>query len=561
MPRTEASFTIGGHELKLTNLGKVLYPETGFTKGEVIDYYAKIAPVLLPHLKDRPLTLKRYPNGVEGEFFYEKRAPKYRPSWVKTARVPSERDPSGAIDYYLANDLASLTWAANLADLELHPFLAKKQDVERPLQILFDLDPGAPADVTDCAQVAIWIRDLLATLKLKCWVKSSGSKGLQLHIPLNTATSYEATKPFAKALAQAMAAAHPDRVVSDQKKTLRAGKVLIDWSQNDASKTTICVYSLRAKSHPFVATPLRWSEVEACLKKDDPKLVFFGPNEVLARVKKDGDLFEDVLTLRQKLPKQVIEALGSAAAETADGAAKKVKSSRAKTKAGARPKKANATGDDSSGGSLARYHAKRDFTRTREPAGAVEKSPTSPAALFVVQKHDASRLHYDFRLAMGGVLKSWAVPKGIPLKHGEKHLAVEVEDHPMDYARFEGVIPEGNYGGGTVMVWDIGDYQMLGGKPLEAWKQGLLHMRFTGKKMKGEWSLIRTRQQGGKNQWLLLKSGQEDAKISAKAHDASALSGRSLARIARDRDKEGRSDRAKKSGSAPDDAGKKKRRH
>ena len=556
MSRTEAMFEIGGHDLKLSNLDKVLYPETGFTKGQVIDYYAKIAPVLLPHLKDRPLTLKRYPNGVDQEFFYEKRAPKYRPSWVQTARVPSERDPSGAIDYYLANDLASLTWAANLADLELHPFLAKKNNVECPLQIMFDLDPGAPADVTDCAQVAIWIRDLLATLKLKCWVKSSGSKGLQLHIPLNTPTSYEATKPFAKALARAMEEAHPDRVVSDQKKTLREGKVLIDWSQNDASKTTVCVYSLRAKSRPYVATPLRWSEVEACLKKDDPSLVFFGPEEVLARVKKDGDLFKDVLTLKQKLPKQVIEALGPAAEKTSKEekkpAGKKARTARTTRSATeAEDEGAKANGDS---GSLERYHAKRDFKQTREPAGAVEKAPTSDAALFVIQKHDASRLHYDFRLAMGGVLKSWAVPKGIPLKHGEKHLAVEVEDHPMDYARFEGIIPEGNYGGGTVMVWDIGEYQMLGGKPLEAWKQGLLHMRFAGKKMKGEWSLIRTRQQGGKNQWLLLKSGKEDAKISKKADDESALSERSLAQIARDKDKQWQSNRTKQSEPIPEDA-------
>jgi bifunctional non-homologous end joining protein LigD len=557
MPRTEATFKIGGHELKLTNLAKVLYPETGFTKGQVIDYYAKIAPVLLPHLKDRPLTLKRYPNGVDGEFFYEKRAPKYRPSWVKTARVPSERDPSGAIDYYLANDLASLTWAANLADLELHPFLARKQNVEQPLQIMFDLDPGAPADVTDCAQVALWIRDLLATLKLKCWIKSSGSKGLQLHIPLNTPTSYDATKPFAKALARAMEQAHPDRVVSDQKKELRHGKVLIDWSQNDSSKTTICVYSLRAKSQPHVAAPLRWSEVEACLKKDDPMHVFFSPDEVLTRVKKDGDLFKDVLTLKQKLPKHVIEALGEASQESVRKAEPKKKFAARSVDKKSKGAPAESNGDEDVGetsGSLAHYHAKRNFKQTREPAGAVEKSPTSSAALFVIQKHDASRLHYDFRLAMGGVLKSWAVPKGIPLKHGEKHLAVEVEDHPMDYARFEGIIPEGNYGGGTVMVWDIGEYQMLGGEPLEAWRQGLLHMRFAGKKMKGEWSLIRTRQQGGKNQWLLLKSGKEDSKISAKADDESALSGRSLAKIARDKDKAWQSNRTKQSEPIPENA-------
>ena len=545
-------FKIGGHDLKLSNLDKVLYPETGFTKGQVIDYYAKIAPVLLPHLKDRPLTLKRYPNGVEGEFFYEKRAPKYRPSWLKTAHVPSENDPTGFIDYCLANDLASLVWAANLADLELHPFLAKKQNVEQPTQVMFDLDPGAPADVTDCAEVALWIRDLLADLGLKCWIKSSGSKGLQLHIPLNTPTSYEVTKPFAKALAQAMQAAHPDRIVYDQKKTLREGKVLIDWSQNDSSKTTVCVYSLRAKSKPYVAAPLRWEEVEACFKKDDPKHVFFGPDEVLKRVEKDGDLFAEVLTLKQKLPKHVLEALASAAQKTVEKPGAPTKETK-KNRSLAKPEK-KAPAAKKAAGSLERYHAKRDFKQTREPAGQVEKAPTSKAALFVIQKHDASRLHYDFRLAMGGVLKSWAVPKGIPTHHGEKHLAVEVEDHPMDYARFEGIIPQGNYGGGTVMVWDIGEYQMLGGTPLEAWKQGLLHMRFAGKKMKGEWSLIRTRMVGDKNQWLLLKSGKDDAKISAKMDDESAVSGRSLAQIARDKDKEWQSNRTTQSQPIPEDA-------
>ena len=554
MPRTEATFKIDGHELRLSNLDKVLYPDTGFTKGQVIDYLAKIAPVLLPHLRDRPLTMKRYPNGVNAEFFYEKRAPKYRPSWIKTALVKGGRDPAG-IDYLIVNDLASLTWIANLADLELHPFLAKRQNVEQPTQVMFDLDPGAPADVTDCAQVAVWIRDLLETLGLKCWVKSSGSKGLQLHIPLNTPTSYEITKPFARALAEAMQAAHPDRVVYDMKKAIRGGKVLIDWSQNDSSKTTICVYSLRAKSQPFVAAPLRWSEVEACLKKDDPSHVFFGPDQVLARVKKDGDLFEPVLTLKQKLPKHVIEALQSAAEKTAEDDAPATRASGRKpsTKSSRSTKEKPAEAQEKTGnrngatGSLERYKAKRDFKITAEPAGAVEKSPTSKGALFVIQKHDASRLHYDFRLAMGGVLKSWAVPKGIPTAHGEKHLAVEVEDHPMDYARFEGIIPQGQYGGGTVMVWDIGEYQMLGGQPMEAWKQGMMHMRFAGKKMKGEWTLIRTRMQGGKNQWLLLKSGPTNVTITARQDDASALSGRSMKQIAQAKDKEWQSNRTKQS--------------
>jgi bifunctional non-homologous end joining protein LigD len=543
MPRTEATFQIGGHELRLSNLDKVLYPETGFTKGQVIDYLAKIAPVLLPHLQDRPLTMKRYPNGVNEEFFYEKRAPKYRPSWIKTALVKGGRDPAG-IDYLIVNDLASLTWIANLADLELHPFLAKKQNVRCPTQIMFDLDPGAPADVTDCAQVAIWIRELLAGLKLKCWVKCSGSKGLQLHIPLNTPTSYDVTKPFAKALAMAMTAAHADRVVYDMKKAIRGGKVLIDWSQNDESKTTICVYSLRAKSKPFVAAPLEWSEVEACLKKDDPSLVFFTPDEVLARVKKKGDLFKEVLTLKQKLPQGAVEALGVLAEEPVRHEEEPVEKSTKKSVAPKEERKDIKRGESIS---LARYNAKRNFHVTAEPAGEVEKSPTSRGALFVIQKHDASRLHYDFRLAMAGVLKSWAVPKGIPTAHGEKHLAVEVEDHPMSYARFEGIIPEGQYGGGTVMVWDIGEYQMLGGQPLQAWKEGRMHMRFSGKKMKGEWTLIRTRMQGGKNQWLLLKSGPKNVTITAKQDDQSALSGRTMAQIAKAKDKLWQSNRTRQS--------------
>jgi bifunctional non-homologous end joining protein LigD len=400
----ESTFKVDGRELRLTHLEKVLYPQTGFTKGQVIDYYARVAPVLLPHLKDRPLTLKRYPNGVEKEFFYEKRAPKYRPRWFKTACVPSERDPTGKIDYCLVNDLSSLIWVANLADLELHPFLARKQNVECPTQIVFDLDPGAPADVTDCAEVALWIREVFEKMGLTCFVKSSGSKGLQIHLPLNTPTRYEITKPFARAFAVAMQEAHSDRIVYDMKKALRPGKVLIDWSQNDSSKTTILAYSLRAKARPFVAAPLTWEEVAHCAKKDDPQHVFFEAEKVFQRIDKMGDLFGEVLTLKQKLPK-----------DAAGTISETVKDSPSKTKRK----------------SLEKYQAKRDFQQTREPSGD-QKAPTSDPSLFVIQKHDASRLHYDFRLAMDGVLKSWAVPKGIPTKKGERHLAVEVEDHPLD---------------------------------------------------------------------------------------------------------------------------------
>jgi bifunctional non-homologous end joining protein LigD len=539
MKKQETTVTIEGHELRLTSLEKVLYPVTGFTKGQVIDYYARIAPVLLPHLRDRPLTLKRYPNGVDGEFFYEKRAPKYRPKWFKTAAVASERDPTGKIDYCLVNDLASLTWVANLADLELHPFLAKRQDVECPTQIMFDLDPGAPADVTDCAEVAFWIREAMEKLGLRCFVKSSGSKGLQIHVPLNTPTTYATTKPFARAFAVAMTEAHPDRVVYDMKKALRPGKVLIDWSQNDSSKTTICVYSLRARPHPFVATPLTWDEVKACRDRDDPKIVLFESEQVLKRVEKKGDLFADVLTLKQMLPKKAMEVVATLSRENFPAKLPAAKSHGRKT----------------TGKGLAAYEAKRDFQKTSEPRGT-KKAPSSRDALFAIQKHDASRLHYDFRLAMDGVLKSWAVPKGIPTQKGEKHLAVEVEDHPMDYAKFEGIIPEGNYGGGTVMVWDIGTWHLLGGTPVEAHKSGLLHFELKGKKLQGEWSLIRmNRGRSSKNEWLLLKSGESVTAVSAKADDSSALTHRSMARIAREKDATWRSSREKKPGPPPEDPG------
>jgi bifunctional non-homologous end joining protein LigD len=293
---------VEGRELSLSHLDKVFYPEGGFTKGQVIDYYARIAPVLLPHLKDRPVTLKRYPDGVEGKFFYEKRAPKYRPKWLKTTAVASRRDPTGEINYCLINDLPSLIWAANMGNLELHTFLAKRQNIEQPTQIIFDLDPGPPADVRDCAEISLRIKEFLEKIKLVCLVKSSGSKGLQIHIPLNTPASFEMTKSFARVLAISMHRAYPDRVVHDMKKNLREGKVLIDWSQNDSAKTTVNVYSLRARQHPFVASPLHWDEVRRYAENGDSKSFFLESEEVLSRVRKEGDLFVNLLRLKQKLP-------------------------------------------------------------------------------------------------------------------------------------------------------------------------------------------------------------------------------------------------------------------
>jgi bifunctional non-homologous end joining protein LigD len=299
--RSEQTVEIEGRRLTLSNLDKVLYPAAGFTKGQVIDYYVRIAPVLLPHLKGRPLTLKRYPNGVGGMFFYEKNCPEHRPDWVQTAPIWSPGN-NKTMHYCLAQDLPTLVWAANLADLELHTSLSMGKDMTRPTSIVFDLDPGPPADIVLCCQVGLWVREIFQSFGLECFAKTSGSKGLQIYVPLNTTVTYDQTKPFAHEMARLLERRHPDLVVSDMKKAIRAGKVFVDWSQNDDFKTTVNVYSLRAKDRPTVSTPVTWKEVEECLKKKDPKLLVFTSEQVLSRVSKQGDLFAPILKMKQKLP-------------------------------------------------------------------------------------------------------------------------------------------------------------------------------------------------------------------------------------------------------------------
>ena len=307
---------IEGRQLKLSNLDKVLYPATGFTKGQVIDYYAHIAPVLVPHLAGRPLTLKRYPNGVDTQYFFEKNATAHRPEWVKTAPIWSEGN-SRTVNYILADDLSTVVWMANLAAIELHPSLSLAKKIECPTMMVFDLDPGPPANIVQCAQVGMWLREIFDHFGLQSFPKTSGSKGLQIYVPLNTPTSYEVTKTFAHALARLLEDQHRDLVVSDMKKELRKGKVLVDWSQNDQHKTTIAVYSLRAREHPTVSTPVKWEEVEHMLKKKDASLLVFEAGEVLKRVEKMGDLFEPALTLKQKLPRSAEDVGAGAAARRA----------------------------------------------------------------------------------------------------------------------------------------------------------------------------------------------------------------------------------------------------
>jgi bifunctional non-homologous end joining protein LigD len=291
LPPRRVEVQVEGRRLSLSNLDKVLYPAVGFSKGQVIDYYTRIAPVLLPHLRDRPLTMKRYPDGVEGEFFYEKRIPSHAPEWIRRERV-------GKIEYIVCDDLPTLVWLANMADLELHPSLSLVDDIDRPAVMAFDLDPGPPAGIPECCEVAFLLRDALRQIGLESFPKTSGSKGIQVYVPLNVDdVDYDhGSKALSHALARHLEAQHPKLIVSQQRKELRKGKVLIDWSQNDENKTTVCVYSLRARERPTVSTPVRWEEL------DDPDALVFEAADVLERVEEHGDLFAPVAELRQELP-------------------------------------------------------------------------------------------------------------------------------------------------------------------------------------------------------------------------------------------------------------------
>jgi bifunctional non-homologous end joining protein LigD len=309
--KDQSVIEIEGKQLKLSNLNKVLYPAAGFTKAQVIDYYVRIAPVLIPHLRGRPLTMKRYPEGVDGQFFYEKSCPRHRPDWVTTAPIWSE-GRNDYIHFCVIEDVATLVWAANLADLELHTSLSLAKKIEQPTMMVFDLDPGEPANIVQCCQVGLWLREIFEKFGLNCYVKTSGSKGVQMYVPLNTPVSYDETKPFAHAIARLLESEHPELVVSDMKKALRVGKVLVDWSQNDEHKTTVNVYSLRAKQRPAVSTPVSWEEVKRCLSKKDPNLLVFESQQVLQRAEKMGDIFAPVLAEKQKLPE-----LGKLRVETA----------------------------------------------------------------------------------------------------------------------------------------------------------------------------------------------------------------------------------------------------
>lgn len=505
MAAPRKSLTVAGKRVPVSNLEKLLYPGEKFTKKKVIEYYIQIAKYLLPHLKDRPVTLKRFPDGVFGESFYEKDAPAFTPPWIKTVSVPRRETPGGDIHYILINDLPTLVWAANLATLELHPFLHRASRLERPTAMVFDCDPGEGANILQCARVALMLRDVLQQLGLDSYVKVSGSKGLQVYVPLNSPITYEETQPLAKGLAELMAQQEPKLIVSQMAKRLRTKKVFIDWSQNAAYKMTVGVYSLRAKTHrPYVSVPVEWSELEEALDNKDPDALFFTPAQTIERVAARGDLFKPVLKQVQKLPSELRRHF-----------------EQQRSRKPARPE------------TLQAYAAKRDFRKTAEPKpGEVRRSGQGSRRRFVIQKHAASHLHYDFRLEMHDVLKSWSIPKGPPFKKDERRLAMPTEDHPIEYLDFEGIIPQGQYGGGTVMVWDLGTYELIEGN----YYKGMMRFYLNGTKLKGEWTIKRfadsKNESDNRDKWHLIKSDRNTRPVSKQRDDESVLTQRTMLEIA-----------------------------
>ncbi|WP_173922729.1 ATP-dependent DNA ligase [Agromyces sp. Marseille-P2726] len=454
MAETRQMVEVDGRRLRLTNLEKVMYPETGMTKGEVISYYAEVAPVMVPLVAGRPVTRKRWVHGVgtpddPQSSFFEKNL-EHAPDWIRTGVI---RHSDGPKTYPIAGDRATLVWLGQQAALELHVpqwrFDAKGEP-GHPDRIVFDLDPGEGMGLAECAEAARLVRDLLAGMGLEAMPVTSGSKGIHLYAALDGRQTSDQVSAVAKELAQALEADHPELIVSSMRKTLRSGRVFIDWSQNNGKKTTIAPYSLRGRFRPTVAAPRTWEEL------DDPDLRHLEAHEVLERVASRPD------------PLAVITAASSAQA-----------------------------------GPLAEYLSMRKPGVTPEPMPESSwGSPGDGDPRFVIQEHHARRLHYDLRLERDGVLKSWAVPKGVPDDPGVNHLAVQTEDHPMEYLVFEGTIPKGEYGAGSMTIWDTGTYET------EKWRDEEVIVDLAGQPggpLAGRvrLALIRTEGSGEKSNWLL----------------------------------------------------------
>lgn len=465
--------TIDGHRLTLTNLGKVLYPETGTTKAEVLAYFAAVAEPFVAHAAHRPATRKRWVHGTDGPVFFQKNLEDSAPAWVHRRQIEHSDHTN---TYPLVDDLATLTWLGQIGALEIHVpqwRFGRTGAEHHPDRMVLDLDPGPGVGLAECAQVARWSRDILTGMGLDVFPVTSGSKGIHLYATLDGTQSSEAISAVAHELARALEADHRDLVVSDMKKSLRTGKVLVDWSQNNRNKTTITPYSLRGRPRPTVAAPRTWSEL------DDPGLAHLEAGQVAERLVRDGDLLAGLL------------AGGRGALE---------------------PTPERMATFERGPDRLAVYRSKRDPAKTPEPVPEVggtgsTTSTGAEAPIFVIQDHHARGHHFDFRLERDGVLVSWALPKGEPTDPSANHLAVQTEDHPLEYANFAGTIPRGEYGAGTVTIWDAGTYEV------EKWREDeeiivVLHSSGVGGVDRGtrRLALIHTgrgSRDRGQNSWLI----------------------------------------------------------
>jgi len=485
-----------GQRLRLSNLDKVFWPDEGYTKGDLLAYYYNVDELILPYLAGRPLTMKRMPNGIAGDYFYEKNAPSHTPEWMPRCRVESEGDEArlGYNDFLMADDLAGLLFVVNLGAIEFHPLHSRCGTIDQPDYAFFDLDPFEPATFEDVRAVARHVRAALDALGLDSYPKTSGATGMQIYIPVTPGHTYEETRGFVGAIGRAILRVDPDRVTMEWDVSKRTGKIFIDHNMNRLGANIASAYSVRPEPGATVSTPLTWEEVEGGAKPQD--FTVANVHERFARV---GDLFRGVLERPVDLH-PVFDAIGL----RIDDKHEAVGSQRMDSSGPPRgpipsptPPLENPSIPSTSAAAeerLATYRKKRDFEGTPEPPPDADAA-AGPGSLFVIQKHNATRLHYDLRLERDGVLASWAVPRGLPTVPGEKRLAVQTEDHPMEYGSFEGWIPEGHYGAGEVKIFDQGTYE-----PLE-WEDGKITFRLHGQRQRGEYHLVKT-----KTDWLVFLS-------------------------------------------------------
>jgi bifunctional non-homologous end joining protein LigD len=496
-----------GRELRLSNLDKVFWPDEGYTKGDVVAYYFNVADLILPYLRERPLTMKRMPDGMAGGFFYEKTAPSHTPDWIERCNVQSEDAKTGVIGYLMVNDLSTLLYVANLGCIEMHPLHSRCSSIDQPDYLFFDLDPMG-ASFEDVLAVAMHVMAALDSLGLESYPKTSGATGVQIYVPVVPCYSYDQVRDFVGTVGRMIERADPDRVTMAWKIENRTGKVFIDHNMNRSGANIAAAYSLRPEPRATVSTPLRWNEVEAGVTPQD-----FRIDNVWTRFEKVGDLFEGVRTKPQDLT-SALEALGlpseKAFAATPKRPSKNLpKASSKKPTAKSskeRSEKPRRTSEEviaaSKDPNLAEYLRKRTFG----PEGTTEPPPGgSPGQgnSFVIHKHRATRLHYDLRLERDGALPSWAVPRGLPTQRGDKRLAVRTEDHPLEYGKFQGTIPKGHYGAGEVRIFDDGWYEAL------EWTDKKVSFKLHGRRYPGlEYHLVKTR-----TDWLVFLASHQDAPL------------------------------------------------